>query len=157
MGNKKFWGRKGNRFCQYCATDYNRFTVIVWTEATGGVFMVAVILHGEMLRAEWQSVIDVISKYFDPDADMPKDFLGGSNGEGSVFPFGPTCDFHGKTINCFCCYTSGGVITSKVLAKMLQRLGGLQVYNRMGGCYPLILLNADNYHLKLPFLQYTNY
>ena len=73
-------GRKGHRVCQYCATDDNHFTVLVWTAAMGKVVMVAVIFFRETLRSEWQSGIDVLRKYFDPDAGMPKDFRNGSNG-----------------------------------------------------------------------------
>ena len=51
-GNKKFVGQKGHGVQQSCDTDVNRFTVLVWTAYTGEVAMVAVIFHGEMLRAE---------------------------------------------------------------------------------------------------------
>ena len=63
--------------------------------------MVAVIFHGETLRDKRQYRIDVLSKYFDPDEDMSKDFHSGYNDEGSVFPFKPTCAFHNKKIHCF--------------------------------------------------------
>ena len=72
LANKKFSGQKGRRFFQYFATDYNRFTVIVWISDTGEVVTVAVIFFRETLRAEWKSGIEVLSKYFDPDAEMPK-------------------------------------------------------------------------------------
>ena len=39
---------------------------------------------------------------------------------------------------------------------MLQRLYELKVYNQTDGSYLCFLINGDNSHLKLPFLQYTN-
>ena len=52
QGNNIFLGRKGRRICQSCATDDNRFTVLVWTAATIKVVIVAVIFYVETLRAE---------------------------------------------------------------------------------------------------------
>ena len=101
LANKKFAGQKGRIFFQYSATDYNRFTVIFWIAETGELVMVAVIFFRETLRDEWKSGIDVLSKYLDPDADMPKEFCSGLNGEGRVFQFILTCAFHGKTIHFF--------------------------------------------------------
>ena len=118
--------------------------------------MVAVIFRGETLRDDPQSSIDVLRKYFYPDAEMPKDFCSVSNGEGRVFTFGSTCVFRRKTIHCCYCSTSVGEITSGVLAKMLQQLDELQVYNQTDGRYPCNFLNANNSRLNIPFLQYTS-
>ena len=39
---------------------------------------------------------------------------------------------------------------------MLQELDEIQLYNQMDGCHMCIFLDADNSHLNLPLLQYTN-
>ena len=41
------------------------------------------------------------------------------DGEEKWFPFGPSCNIHGKNVLCFVCSTENGSITSELLGNML--------------------------------------
>lgn len=77
-------------------------------------------------------------------------------GEGSPFPFGPTCFFHGVRILCLCDASPHGGMTPEILRKVSMRLDELNIFSREAGKIPVLLFDGDGTPFGLPFLKYIN-
>ena len=78
------------------------------------------------------------------------------DGEEKWFPFGPSCNIHGKNVLCFVCSTENGSITSELLGNMLRHIDNCCVFDRTGGVLPFLLLDGHGSRFELPFLEYIN-
>jgi len=93
---------------------------------------------------------DVIGDHTDDD------FFHKKSGEGKAFPEGPSCNFRGKIVPCFCRWIPKGSITTVTLRYILATLDKLQVYDRTEKKLPCVLIDGHGSRFGLPFLNYAS-
>ena len=62
----------------------------------------------------------------------------------------------GKEVPCFCRWSEKGGITSEILRDILQTLDKLDLFPRVNGVRPFLLLDGHGSRFELPFLAYIN-
>jgi hypothetical protein len=65
-----------------------------------------------------------------------------NRGLDNIFPCGPTCEFDGKTVPCFVAWMQKGSITRALLAVMLKKMDGLELFDHSDGIDPFLLLGG---------------
>ena len=122
--------------------------------ATGEPIMCAMILEGEKMKGDWVTGIDMFAEEIGSVSD--RDYYNNNSGKGKVYPGGPTCNFQGKEVPCVFHCSPNGSITSQILANLLEKLDQLEVFPRIDGVRPFLLLDGHGSRLELPFLNYIN-
>ena len=126
--------------------------------------MSIIIFAAEELLFEQRMGIDIRAEY-----DSAKDVRRNS-GPGKVFPGAPSCQFRGKNILDFVVMIPKGLITSQILALAFQCLVDLGIYDQTNPeihpmrtgvnvitiMTPMVLFDAHNSRLQVPFLRYIN-
>jgi hypothetical protein len=75
----------------------------------------------------------------------------------NVLAGGSICTYQGKTIPCFIGCSPNSIITSEMLAKMLEVLDKSEIFDRENSSTPFLLLDGHHHSsLGLPFLQYIH-
>jgi hypothetical protein len=137
-------------------TNGGRFvTVIGLTTASGDPVMCIVIFAGKELTYEQQMGHDTWAGFDGEEGSIVKD----NSGPGKAFLGARTCHFCGKDVPAVVLACSPkGSITSNILREDFQYLDGLGIYERVvpGGPSPLVLLDARDSRLQVPFLRYVN-
>jgi len=123
------------------------------TAATGDPVMCIVIMAGnevgvgEALGFDHQAVIP-----YDKNKSLEE-----NSGPDKALPGLPTCVFRGKEVPALLAVTSKGSMTSKILARALERLDKLGIYERTeDGPIPMVIFDGHDTRLQLPFLEYVN-
>jgi hypothetical protein len=76
---------------------------------------------------------------------------------GKAFPGAPVRHFRGKYIPALIACSPKGSITSEILREAFERLDTLGLYDRVpGGPIPLVLFDAHDSRLQVPFLRYVD-
>ena len=88
---------------------------------------------------------------FDPSKSITD-----NSGPGKTFPGSPKCIFRGKEIPALVACSKNGSITSDILRQVFQKLDELEVYRREESLIPMVLFDAHDSRLQLPFLRYIN-
>ena len=73
---------------------------------------------------------------------------------GKVFPGGPTYMFREKEVPALIICTPKSSITSEILKKAFKRLDNLNMYPRTASLTPMVLFDAHDSQLQVPFLRY---
>jgi hypothetical protein len=152
-GEKKIVGR-GLVPRESAATNDSHFTVLGFTAATGEPIMCALILEGKVMRPEVITGLDLFTAKEGDENDA--DFVSRNTGKGKMYPCGPVCNFKGKQVPCMVSSTDSGSITSELLASFLEYMDKLELFPRIDGLKPFLLLDGHGSRLELPFLQYVN-
>ena len=107
---------------------------MVLTTLTGEPVMCVVIFSGKKPNTICETGLDLNAPTVGDPSDP--DFFENNSGPGKRFPGGPTCEYKGKKVPCFCAWTEKGGVTSEMLATMLARLDGYEVFSRDNGVIP---------------------
>ncbi len=160
VGGKRFIVPKNavtNTGCLGSSTDLH-FTVLCFTAATGEAVMCAIILKSEQdiskIHFSWRFGIDIRKNVRTGKNEAETFEL--NCGEGLAMEGGPECRFNGVTIPCFIGASPKASITSEMLAKMLECLDDLELFDRSDGRKPFLLCDGHHSRLELPFLNYIN-
>jgi hypothetical protein len=122
--------------------------------AMGKPIMCALILEGKVMRPEVITGLDVFATKEDDENDP--DFVSKNTGRGKIYPCGPVCHFKGKQVPCMVSSIDSGSITSELLVSFLEHMDKLELFPRIDGLKPFLLLDGHGSRLELPFLQYVN-
>ena len=114
------------------------FTVLPLTLLSGEPLMCIIIISGVRYNV-------LLGMGLDGSADMvnnvsDSDFIQNNSGAGKLFPDGPSCIFNVKTIPCFIRRSKTGSITSEILCKALAELDHRNVFSRINGLNPFLLV-----------------
>jgi hypothetical protein len=127
------------------STTELHFTVLGFVSGTGEPVMCAIIFKSDQKISEipisWKTGIDIMVD----DVDDHNKVMAG----------GPNCTYLGKTVPCFYGTSPKASITSTMLAKMLEFIDRLNVFDR-SIAHPFLLLDGHHSRMSLPFLQYVN-
>jgi hypothetical protein len=152
-GEKKIVSR-GMVAKESATTNSNHFTVLDCTVAAGEDIMCVIIVAGKTIRPKIITDLDAfatkIGKDFDPD------FTTDNSGPGKIYPNGPTCVFKGKEVPCMVYNTENNSITSGLLVRFLQHMEEHDLFPRVNGVKPFLLLDGHGSCLELSFFQYIN-
>jgi len=116
--------------------------------------MCALILEGKVMRPEVITGLDVFATK-EGDENDP-DFVSKNTGRGKIYPCGPVCHFKGKQVPCMVSSIDSSSITSELLVSFLEHMDKLELFPRIDGLKPFLLLDGHGSRLELPFLQYVN-
>ena len=147
------------------ATDH-RFTLLPITAANGNAVIYVVIFKSKRKKppVSWKTGIDVrvkprtktIINTEGGEIAVPDESDIENYGPGKYFPYGPACHHNGKTIPCATFVSEGGGITAEILVEILMILDKLEVFPRIEGAIPFILLDGCLTWLNPLFLAYVN-
>jgi hypothetical protein len=66
------------------------------------------------------------------------------------------CDFNGKIVPSFVCWSPKGSITSYLLVAMLKKIDNLELFHRSDGIDPFLLLDGHGSRFEEPFVGYIH-
>ena len=133
-------------------TKDKHYTVIPITTLSGKPVMCCIIFSGLRENHLCETGLDLTKPFIGSVDDS--DFVQKNSGEGKVFPGGPTTQFKGKTIPCFCRWSEKGSVTTEILRDILATFDTLKVFDRSKGKTPCVLLDGHGSRFGLPFLEY---
>lgn len=141
-------------------TSNHRATILPFTSLAGNPVVIAVIFasNNEEIKPLWHSGVDVkVTPIFNKQGEA--DILNQENhGPGKYFPYGPQCEFNGKTIPTLTFTSPNGSITSEILVKIFSRLDEMKVYDRSDGApEPCVVVDGHDSRLSRNFLEYINH
>ena len=147
------------------ATDH-RFTLLPITSASGNAVLYAIIFKSKQkgVPVDWKQGIDVrvapkTKKVRDQEGNLI-DVVDVENldnyGPGKYFPNGPSCYHNGVHIPCMTFVSESGGITAEILVVILTILDNLNVFLRINGLIPFLLLDGHFTRLDPLFLKYIN-
>jgi hypothetical protein len=73
---------------------------------------------------------------------------------GSVAGGGPRCIFRGKNVPCLVQYSAHGGVTPTILTNCLRKIDSLDLFPRVDGKKPFLLLDGHDSRFSLEFLKY---
>jgi hypothetical protein len=73
-----------------------------------------------------------------------------------ICPCELTCEFDGKTVPCFVGWTPKGWITGALLAEILNKMDGLELFYCSHGIGPLRFLEGHGSHFELHVVEYIH-
>lgn len=155
QGGKRGIAEKGfSAEMDACISD-NHWTVLPFTAATGEPVMCAIIMKsdGGLIPTNWKTGVDVAKLGGTFATQTDEEFLRNQTADGCLSG-GPTCHYRGVDVPCFVCCSPHGGITSELLVEMLKVMDGLNLFPRVNGKRPMLLLDGHQSRLQLPFLQY---
>ncbi len=135
---------------QRAATKDAHFTLLGFTAANGKPIMCAIIFAAKAMKDWWIAGFDPFVEWIEED-EIEKNM-----GERKTLSLGPECNFKGKNVSCFCCCSESGSITGSLLRKMLEAINKLQVFDRVTGLNPFLLLDGHGSQFELEFLEYIH-
>ncbi len=134
-------------FCKRAATT--NFTVLGFTSGASEAVMCSIIFAAKELDPLMIQGLDPFADWEGEEHDLEN-----NTGKGKRHPQGPECFFNGKKVPCFCTCSESGSITGELLAKMLQYMDSLNLFDRSDGIPPFLLLDGHGSRFELPFLEY---
>ena len=127
------------------------YTMIGLTALNREPVMCVVIFAGKRPNELCETGLDLYAPTVGEPSDP--DFFENNSGPGKRFPGGPTCEYLGKKVPCFCAWTEKGGVTSEVLVKMLQTLDKYEIFDREHGIVPFLIADGHGSRFELEFLQ----
>jgi hypothetical protein len=162
---KRIVPSSGDGFGLAGAVNDNHFTFLCFQSGSGEPIMCAIIFKSERKKCEipetWKSGIDIRklrNETILPDSqdDIAKLYIEEETLNGGALGGGPVCTFRGKTIACYCTCSPNASITSSILTDLLRTIDKHEVYDRVEGTKPLLLLDGHHSRMDLEFLEYIN-
>jgi hypothetical protein len=155
----------GDGFGLAGAVNDDHFTFLCFQSGSGEPIMCAIIFKSERKTGEipqsWKTGIDIRklrNEAILPDSqnDVAQLYLDNETLEDGAIGGGPVCTFRGKRIDCYCTCSPNASITSAILTDLLRTIDKHQVYDRLQGTKPLLLLDGHHSRMDLEFLEYIN-
>lgn len=144
----------------------HRFTLLPITAANGVAVIYVVIFRSKEEKTQeiWKTGIDV---RVSPKTILRTDCEGKevevvdecdleNYGPGKYFPGGPCCQHNGKKIPCASFVSESGGITADILVKVLKIMDDLNLFPRVNGSMPFLLVDGHQSRLDPVFLEYIN-
>ena len=154
IGGQKYLCAKGAVPQQKASTKDKHFTLLGLTLLNGEPLMCVVIIQGTLEKSDYWAGIDILAEKIGDESD--DDFLEMNSGPGKLFPGGPSCTVCGKVVPCFVRFQPKGGMTSVILKDILRTLDELEVFPRVNGLKPFLLVDGHGSRLEIPFLEYIN-
>ena len=134
------------------STRDKHYTMMGLTSINGKPVMCVVIFAGKCPNVLCETGLDLHA----PTVGEPSDpeFFEQNSVPGKRFPCGPTCEYLGNQVPCFCAWTEKGGVTSEVLVKMLATLDEYEVFDREHGIVPFLIADGHGSRFELDFLEY---
>ena len=119
-------------------SNERHFTTLGFTSLSGHPVLCLIIIAGVREMYEIETGIDIEAEVVGHPSDP--DYFQKNRGKGKLFPLGPECVYNGKTIPCMVRWSPNGSITSEILRDALCTLDHHEVFERVSGRKPFLLL-----------------
>jgi hypothetical protein len=157
QGGKRGIAERGFGAEVECSIADCHYTVLPFTAATGDPVMCAVIMKSADSRcpASWIHGIDVMRLNNNATAQLHgvEFYREVTQGDGACAG-GPVCTFQGKAVPCFVGSSPHAGITPELLTGMLRILDELDLFPRVDGRRPFLLLDGHWSRFDLDLLKY---
>eukprot|EP00978_Attheya_sp_CCMP212_P006142 scaffold13838_cov51-Attheya_sp.AAC.1 len=154
VGGVKFLCASGTVPSTGTSKNSNHFTTMCFTSGNGKPVMCLVIMTGVQQTTRHELGIDIFAEVVGTENDP--DYHKNNIGPGKRFQGGPTCEFRGKTIPCMVRWSKKGGMTSEILTDCLRTMDEQELFPRVNGIKPFLIIDGHNSWLELPFLDYIN-
>ena len=130
----------------------SHFTLLGFTALNGEPVLCVIVMAGKKEKFGIETGIDPCAEVIGNVDD--EDFFEKNYGLGKLFPSGPVCNFRNVDIPCLVKWSEKGSITSEILAQCLEHIDSYNVFPRVDGISPFLLLDGHGSRFEIPFLDY---